>query len=203
MNLEQHIILVRHGRTTWNAEGRFQGQADPPLDEVGWMQARRAASFVAGMAPAAVMSSDLRRAHQTAVVIGARCGLIPATDRNLREVALGTWEGLERAEAAERFPAEYAAWTGGVDVRRGGGETQAEAGARVAAALIRFLWRGRSDGPVVVVSHGLALQGAIDVLNAQGLVAAGADGPPHLGNGEWLVLPVRRAARRPDEGYAA
>jgi probable phosphoglycerate mutase len=118
-------------------------------------------------------------------------------------VALGAWEGLERDEAAERFPAEFAAWTAGADVRRGGGETQSEAGARVAAALIRFLWRGRGDGPVVVVSHGLALQGAIDVLAAQGLIAAGADGPPHLSNGEWLVLPVRRAARRPDHGYAA
>ena len=76
------------------------------------------------------------------------CGLIPATDRSLREVALGGWEGLRRDEAAARFPAEYTAWAADTDVRRGGGETQAEAGARVAAALIGFLWRAGLSGTI-------------------------------------------------------
>jgi len=202
MSLDRHLVLVRHGRTAWNADGRFQGQADPPLDAYGWEQAARTAAALAALwpRPAAIVSSDLRRAHQTAVVIGAACGLVPATDPDLREVALGAWEGLGRAEAAQRFPAEYAAWTAGADVRRGGGETQAEAGARVAAALVRCLWRTRGDGPVVAVAHGLALQGAIGRLAAGGLVAGGNGGPPpHLGNGEWIVLAVRRAA----QGYAA
>jgi len=203
MNRQQHLVLVRHGRTAWNAEGRFQGQADPPLDDVGWEQARLTALSLARLRPAAIVSSDLRRAHQTAVMLGAACGLIPATDRNLREVALGTWEGLVHDEAAVRFPAEYAAWSAGADVRRGGGETRAEAGARVAAAVIRFLWRVRTDSPVVVVSHGLALEGAMGVLVARGLVRLDTAPPPHLGNGEWLALPVARAARRPDQGYAA
>jgi glucosyl-3-phosphoglycerate phosphatase len=199
MSLDQCLVLVRHGRTAWNAEGRFQGQADPPLDDLGWEQARRAAAAVAGMRPAAIVSSDLRRAHQTAVVLGATCGVIPSTDPALREVALGAWEGLDRHEAAARFPAEYAAWADGADVRRGGGETQAEAGARVAAALIGSLWRAGSARTIVAVSHGLALQGAMAVLAAGGLVLLGDARAPHLGNGEWIVLPVARATA----GFAA
>jgi probable phosphoglycerate mutase len=203
MSLDQRLVLVRHGRTGWNADGRFQGQADPPLDDTGWEQARRAAVAIAGLEPAAIVSSDLRRAHQTAVMLGTACGLIPSTERGLREVALGAWEGLGRDEAAGRFPAEYAAWMSGADVRRGGGETQAEAGARVAASLLGFLWRVGRGGTVVAVSHGLALQGAMGVLLTQGLISLDDTRPPHLGNGEWIVLPLSRAARRHDRGYAA
>jgi probable phosphoglycerate mutase len=203
MSLDQRLVLVRHGRTGWNAEGRFQGQADPPLDDLGWEQARRTAEVVAAMRPAAIVSSDLRRAHQTAVMLGAACGLVPSTDPELREVALGGWEGLERDEAARRFPAEYAAWTAGDDVRRGGGETQAEAGTRVATALLRFVWRAGPGRTVVAVSHGVALQGAMDVLARSGLVQLGGARPPHLGNGEWIVLRVARTADRQDAGYAA
>jgi len=203
MSPDQRLVLVRHGRTAWNAEGRFQGQADPPLDGLGWEQARRAAEVVAAMRPAAIVASDLRRAHQTAVMVGAACGLIPSTDCQLREIALGGWEGLERDEAARRFPAEYAAWTAGRDVRRGGGETQGEAGARVATALMGFLWRAGPGRTVVAVSHGLALQGAMDVLATSGLVKLGGARPPHLGNGEWIVLRVARTADRQGAGYAA
>jgi len=203
MNPDPRLVLVRHGRTDWNAEGRFQGQADPPLDDFGWEQARRAAEFLAAMRPTAIVSSDLRRAHQTAVMVGAACGLVPSTDRELREVALGDWEGLQRDEAARRFPAEYAAWTVGQDVRRGGGETQAEAGTRVATALMSFLWRTGPRGTVVAVSHGLALQGAMDVLARRGLVELGGARPPHLGNGEWIVLRVARTAAPQGAGYAA
>jgi probable phosphoglycerate mutase len=203
MSLDQRLVLVRHGRTAWNAAGRFQGQADPPLDDTGWEQAGRAAVAVARLQPAAIGSSDLRRAHQTAVMLGTACGLVPSTDRGLRELALGGWEGLGHAEAAGRFPAEYAAWVTGADVRRGGGETQAEAGARVAAALLRLLWRVGTESTVVVVSHGLALQGAMGVLLARGLIRLDDARPPHLGNGEWIVLPVSRTARRLDRDYAA
>ena len=203
MSLEQRLVLVRHGRTAWNAEGRFQGQADPALDDTGWEQAREAAAAVRLLAPRAVVSSDLRRAHQTAVMLGAGCGLIPATDPGLREVALGAWEGLDHAEAARRFPAEYSAWRAGDDVRRGGGETQAEAGARVAATLIGFLWRAGPASTVVAVSHGLALQSAMGLLAAQGLVALDGARPPHLGNGEWIVLPVTLTTGRRDREHAA
>jgi probable phosphoglycerate mutase len=203
MSVEQRLVLVRHGRTEWNAAGRFQGQADPPLDETGWEQARRAAVAVRGMAPRAVVSSDLQRAHQTAVMLGAACGLVPSTDPGLREVALGAWEGLDHDEAARRFPTEYAAWRAGEDVRRGGGETQAEAGARVAASLIGFLWRAGPGTTVVAVSHGLALQSAMGLLAAHGLIALDAARPPHLGNGEWIALPVTLSTGRQDREHAA
>jgi broad specificity phosphatase PhoE len=203
MNRHQCLVLMRHGRTDWNAEGRFQGQADPPLDQVGWEQARRAAMAVAALRPSAVVASDLRRAHQTAVMIGALCGLVPSTNRALREVALGAWEGLDREQAARRFPSEYAAWMAGGDVRRGGGETQAEAGARVAAALVRFLWRAGPADTIVAVSHGLALQAAMTVLSEAGLVRLENARPPHLANGTWIVLPVARNGHQHGQGHAA
>ncbi|HVW35626.1 MAG TPA: histidine phosphatase family protein [Acidimicrobiia bacterium] len=201
MSFDQRLVLVRHGRTAWNAEGRFQGQADPPLDGTGWEQARRTAREIAGFRPEAIISSDLRRAHQTAVMLGVTCGLVPSTDPGLREVALGAWEGLRRAEAAVCFPAEYAAWVDGADVRRGGGETQAEAGARVAATVLGYLWRGGMNRTIVIVSHGLALQGAMRVLARSGLVGLDA-AAPHLGNGEWIEVGLWPATRT-GSGYAA
>ena len=88
------LIVLRHGRTAWNATGRFQGQADIELDERGLAQAERAAEVLAELAPVAIHSSDLSRARQTAAPLAARCGLEVQTDQRLREINVGTWEGL-------------------------------------------------------------------------------------------------------------
>jgi glucosyl-3-phosphoglycerate phosphatase len=204
MNFDRTLVLVRHGRTAWNAAGRFQGQADPPLDDVGWAQAMSTAAVVAGMAPTAIISSDLRRAHQTAAVLGIACGLVPSTHCDLREIALGRWEGLDRTEAEQLFPDEYAAWLAGLDLRRGGGETRAETGARVATALAAALRRAEPGDVVVAVSHGLALQAAMTALAGARLVDLSFDGsPPHLGNGEWIVCPATTERRFSGSGWAA
>src|SRR3989442_15966436 len=77
------ILLVRHGQSAWNAEGRWQGQADPPLSPLGELQAEEAARRVHGVLDA-VWSSDLRRAAQTAARLGAVSGLEPRLDADLR-----------------------------------------------------------------------------------------------------------------------
>jgi broad specificity phosphatase PhoE len=129
------VLLVRHGRTAWNAQRRFQGQADPPLDEVGRAQAFEVAALLASLHPEVLISSDAQRAIQTAVPIGEMTGLSVGSDPRLRERSLGHWEGLTRDEVAERYPDEFADWVAGRDVSRRGGESRNEVAARAISAF--------------------------------------------------------------------
>jgi broad specificity phosphatase PhoE len=97
------VIIWRHGRTEWNVVNRFQGQADIPLDGVGQGQAVRAAEVLAAYRPTGLYSSDLSRCYQTAAVLAERTGLEIITDKRLREVHVGSWEGLlgEEIKAAD------------------------------------------------------------------------------------------------------
>ena len=146
----RRLLLLRHGRTEWNAQQRFQGHADPPLDEQGRAQAAAAAEAVAAMHPQLIVSSDALRASQTAHPLAQATGLELRQDRRLRERGLGEWEGLTRDEVAQRFPDEYADWAAGHDVTRPGGESRAEVAARVVAAVADV-----PDVPLaVLVMHG-------------------------------------------------
>lgn len=129
------LVLLRHGRTAWNAERRFQGQADPPLDEVGEQQAYEVAGLVAALHPDLLVSSDAARAVQTAQRIAAATRLELRTEPRLRERGLGHWEGLTRDEVAERYPDEFADWVAGRDVSRRGGESRDQVAERALAAL--------------------------------------------------------------------
>jgi probable phosphoglycerate mutase len=148
------LILWRHGRTEWNATGRFQGQLDPPLDDVGRKQAIAAAPYlVAAGLPregTVVVSSDLSRAAETAAVLTALLGVPLHLDERLREHGMGVWEGLTRDEVSERFPDQLADWMAGRPVRGRGGEDPAAVADRAVAAL--------ADLPeaqvAVVVTHG-------------------------------------------------
>jgi broad specificity phosphatase PhoE len=131
----RRIVLLRHGRTAWNAQRRFQGQADPPLDEVGRAQAYEVAAIMAAIEPEALVSSDAARAMQTAECIAASTGLPVRCEPRLRERSLGHWEGLTRDEVADRYPDEFADWAAGGDVSRRGGETRDEVAARALAAF--------------------------------------------------------------------
>jgi probable phosphoglycerate mutase len=95
------VLLVRHGESTWNVEGRWQGRADPPLSPEGERQARYAAAAVAGVP--AIWSSDLARARQTAELL-APAGVAVWLDERLRERDVGSWTGLTTAEIDERYP---------------------------------------------------------------------------------------------------
>ncbi len=129
------VVLLRHGRTAWNAERRFQGQADPPLDEVGRGQAYEVAALVAALQPDVLISSDAQRALQTATLIGHATGLSVGADARFRERSLGHWEGLTRDEVADQYPDEFADWIGGRDVSRRGGETREQVAERALAAF--------------------------------------------------------------------
>jgi broad specificity phosphatase PhoE len=148
------LLVWRHGRTAWNAAGRFQGQLDPPLDAVGRAQAQRAAPYLRASGLSAsgtvVVSSDLVRAATTATALTELLGVPLRTDARLREHGMGCWEGLTRDEVAERYPDQYADWMAGRPVRGRGGEEPEEVGDRAVAAL--------ADLPpvevAVVVTHG-------------------------------------------------
>jgi probable phosphoglycerate mutase len=152
--VSRRLLVLRHGRTSWNATGRIQGQLDPPLDELGRAQAALAARTVAAFGPVAILSSDLRRTLEGARLLGAAASLPVATDPRLREINVGTWQGLTGVEAQSQFPDEYAAWRVGSDVRRGGGETYEEVGERAGAAALEFASELPEDGLGVLVTHG-------------------------------------------------
>src|SRR2546430_14279476 len=134
MTTPRRVLLLRHGRTRGNAEHRFQGQADPPLDDMGRAQAYEVAGLVAALRPGVLVSSDATRALQTAAPIGEITGLQIKTDPRFRERSLGHWEGLTRDDVAERFPDEYADWVAGRDVSRRGGGNRAGGAERACAA---------------------------------------------------------------------
>jgi probable phosphoglycerate mutase len=129
------LVLLRHGRTGWNAERRFQGQADPPLDDIGRAQAHVVADLIAALRPDVLLSSDLLRAMETAEVVGRRVGLDVTPDARLRERSLGHWEGLTREEVGQRYPEELADWLAGRDVRGRGGESRDEVAERALRAF--------------------------------------------------------------------
>jgi probable phosphoglycerate mutase len=148
------LVLWRHGRTEWNASGRFQGQLDPPLDDVGRRQATTAALHLVATGlsgeDTVVVASDLVRATETAQVLADLIGVRVRLDDRLREHGLGSWEGLTRAEVADRHPEQYADWSAGRPVRGRGGEDPSVVAERSLAAL--------ADLPparvAVVVTHG-------------------------------------------------
>ena len=151
------LYLVRHGLTDWNVEGRYQGQTDLPLNAAGRAQALRLRQQLAGIPFAAVYSSDLRRASETAGILAAPSGIEVQPDPRLREMNLGVWEGQLVTEIAAQYPAAWAErLRDPLHARAPGGESVAEVAARVAEAA-NAIARANSAGPVLVVSHGVAL----------------------------------------------
>lgn len=151
------IIIWRHGRTEWNAIGRFQGQADIGLDELGVSQASAAAPLLAELTPDAIIASDLVRATATAQALSDLTGLPVTTDKRLREIHVGTWEGLTHPELAVIDPESAARFNSGEDMRRSAtGETIAEVADRVAEAIEETAAVMDDGTTLVVVMHGTA-----------------------------------------------
>ena len=155
------ILLARHGETDWNRENRFQGHADPPLNETGRAQAAELAAALANEPLAAVYSSPLRRAFETAQIVATPHGLEPVPVDALREVDVGSWQGLTRAEIEERFPEQFARW---LDYEQGweDGESYDEMGQRVLAALLE-LAAAHAGERILAVSHGGPVRAAYAV----------------------------------------
>ena len=155
------LILLRHGETEWNLTGRWQGQAaDTSLTKGGREQARMVARRLRAYPVQAIYSSDLKRAWDTACIVGDQLGMQPVADPALRESDIGAWTGLTWDEIAERFPDDLAAMFAGEDVRRGGGETMAELTDRLAATAYRLAANHPGD-TVLLVSHGAALRSLV------------------------------------------
>jgi glucosyl-3-phosphoglycerate phosphatase len=180
------LVLWRHGRTEWNAAGRFQGQLDPPLDATGQKGAAAAAArlVAAGLRPdgAVVVSSDLDRTVQTATALTDLLGVPLRRDARLREHGMGCWEGLTRAEVAERYPQQYADWTAGRPVRGRGGEDPAAVAERALAALVDL----PEASVAVVVTHGGTAGRLLERLLGLGSEHRRAFGP--LDNCAWSEL---------------
>jgi broad specificity phosphatase PhoE len=155
------IYLARHGQTAYNLEGRFQGQQPVPLDELGRTQAHELAERVAEHGFAALWSSTLLRAHETAEIVSARLGLEPKPDARLMETNAGDWTdrpfGEVQAEAPELF-AKFVA--GDPTFAFPGGESFAQQEVRVGAALDDV---EAGELPALVVCHGMVIRAALSV----------------------------------------
>lgn len=153
----RRAIIWRHGRTSWNATGRYQGQADIPLDDLGRRQAAAAAQVIKELKPSAIFSSDLSRAAETARALADVTGLEIIFDDRLREINVGSWEGLTVEEAAQVDPELVAAVTAGQDARRSTtGETTTEVADRAAAAISEIIETADDGSTVVITMHGTA-----------------------------------------------
>ena len=146
------LLLVRHGETDWNREQRFQGHADPPLNETGRGQARVLAVELAGEDIDAVYTSDLARARETAEIIAASLGLDVVPLRGLREIDVGDWQGLTWPEIEQRYPQGVLKWR----VHGHGwesGETYDQLTERILPAL-RQIAANHPSERVLVIGHG-------------------------------------------------
>lgn len=193
----RRIVVLRHGRTAWNAERRFQGRTELPLDELGVRQAESAAEQLERLAPSMLLTSDAARANQTADPLASRTGIVPVLDPRLREADIGGWEGLTRTEVEAEFPDEYAAWRHGIDIRRGGGETLAEVASRAGAAIDEVLTRLAPGQIVVVVTHGGTAKAVIGLLLE--LPTSSWRVLSSLAHGRWAVLEEAPFGWRLDE----
>ncbi len=148
------LILIRHAQSEWNAAGRWQGHADPPLSALGHDQAAKLADELADQVTCdRIYASDLQRARQTAEPIAKRLGLSIETDAAFRELDVGRWAGLTREEIHDREPQLLAEFeTGDPNVRPGSGETRAELRQR-ARDRIALMAAEHPHERVIIVTH--------------------------------------------------
>jgi broad specificity phosphatase PhoE len=157
------ILLARHGESDWNRDQRWQGHADRPLTELGRKQAQDLADRLAQIELDAVYSSDLRRARETAEIVARPRGLDVEESPALREVDVGSWSGLTRAEAERRFPDSFLRWLAGEE-GWDDGETYDQMSDRVLRA-VREIAAAHPGQRVLVLAHG----GSIRAIHAAAL----------------------------------
>jgi probable phosphoglycerate mutase len=179
------LLLLRHGRTAWNLERRIQGQLDAGLDETGHAQSRAAARVIAEHRPAALWSSDLSRARDTAGHLAEASGLEVHVDPRLREYDLGSLQGSTYAHVAETMPEVFAGFRRG-DFEAPDGESTPTVGARMAAVLGELLDATPPGRMSVAVSHGAAIRVGLAELMGWGAQVGLTLGS--LGNCCWTVL---------------
>ncbi len=181
------ILVVRHAQSAWNAEGRWQGWADPPLSEVGDRQAAGAARRLP-LAPGTWAASDLRRARRTAELLAGQ-GAPVLTDADLREYDAGAWTGMRRADIAARWPAELAEWDAGCSDAVPDGESGAAFAARLRRGVATVVEAAAAAGSTsaVVVSHGRAIHELATTFGVPAFYVS------HLAGFELLARPAEGA----------
>lgn len=199
----RRLVLLRHGQTEWNAGSRMQGQLDTALTDLGRAQAVAAAEVLAKRQPLRIVSSDLRRAYDTAVTLGERTGLEVAVDPRLRETHLGDWQGLTHVDVDAAAPGARLAWRENARWAPHGGESRVDVAGRSLPVVTELIagqpeWGSdEPDRPVVLVAHG----GLIAALSAA-LLRLPVDNWPILGgmgNASWVQL---SGHSRPDADIA-
>ncbi|MGB3482810.1 MAG: glucosyl-3-phosphoglycerate phosphatase [Mycobacterium sp.] len=189
----RRLVLLRHGQTEWNASSRMQGQIDTVLTELGRAQAVAAAEVLAKRQPLLIVSSDLRRAYDTAAALGEQAGLPVEVDTRLRETHLGDWQGLDHHEVDVVAPGARLAWRDDARWAPHGGESRVDVAERSLPLVTELVAREKqwgsepeADRPVVLVAHG----GLIAALTAA-LLGIPVDNWPILGgmgNASWVQL---------------
>lgn len=185
------VLLIRHGQTSWNAEGRWQGHTDVPLNEVGREQARLLAGRLVAWPVASLYSSDLKRAAETAAIVGDALGLEPVQEEVWRERHGGAFQGLTHEEIAEEHPEAWSALQEGV-VAPPGGESAQALHRRVTAAFARLVEQHRGE-VVAVVSHG----GTMRTLIAHVLQLPADRDPRITVRGNTGITVIEKPAERP------
>ena len=199
----RRLVLLRHGQTEYNAGSRMQGQLDTELSDLGRDQAAAAAEVLAKRQPLVIVSSDLRRALDTATTLGDQAGMSVSIDERLRETHLGDWQGLTHHEVDALAPGARLAWRDDARWAPHNGESRVDVANRslpVVAEQIRKLpeWGiDEVDRPVVLVAHG----GLIAALTAA-LLELPVDNWPVLGgmgNASWVQLSGHSAGLADDD----
>jgi probable phosphoglycerate mutase len=189
------VVILRHGRTTWNAERRFQGQENPPLDEIGIEQAKRAAEILNHIKFAKIVASDLQRAVVTAELIAKKTNQGVSQNLQLRETHCGSWQGRTWPEIFAEDPETLTAWSTSGDVRPGGnGETRSEVAKRFVAAINAELKDVDLGETLLVVTHGGAARAGISELLELPRENWGALGV--LTNCAWSVLTEQQSGEQ-------
>lgn len=156
MTPERLLHIIRHGATDWNQSGRIQGHLDLPLNDAGRAQAQRVGRRLAQLGPAALYSSDLQRAYETARIIGSATGAQVIQKPGLREINFGIWQGWTSQEIRERDPQGYAARRANpYDVTPAGGETWRRFYDRAVLAVQEILASTDAQRVIVVTHSGI------------------------------------------------
>jgi broad specificity phosphatase PhoE len=184
----RRLIVLRHGQTTHNAKGLWQGQFDSDLSDLGHQQAKAAARALAALRPTRVVASDLTRAALTGQDVADECGVPIEFDERWREIHVGEWAGMTAAQVREQYPEDQDRLLRGEDFRRGGhGESVADVADRVRAALADLFEALGPGECAVIATHGVTARTIAAELvgldqNLAWLALAG------LGNCHWAEL---------------
>lgn len=189
----RRLVMLRHGQTDYNLGSRMQGQLDTELSELGRAQAVAAAEVLGKVQPLLIVSSDLRRAFDTATKLGEQTGLAVQVDPRLRETHLGDWQGKTHTEIDTEVPGARLAWRENAGWAPHGGESRVDVAARsvplvaeLVAAAPDWGGAGEPERPIVLVAHG----GLIAALSAALLQIPVANWPilGGMGNCSWVQL---------------